>query len=87
MSTGWFLALSGAACVSTAFVWYWFGVGRTEDRFAADFDAVLAAYTESKRERDRLAAYINDLIDNVGVLTPAERDRFDAITSRLEHLR
>ena len=86
MNAGW-LAITAGACTVIGFAYYWLGVGRAERRFAADFDAVFAAYAAMKRERDALVDFTNDLIDQAGVLTPAERDAFDRITARLENLR
>lgn len=85
MSASWFIVLAGAGCCATAFVWYWLGVGRAEDRFAADFDAVLRAYSALKMDRDRIARLNADLVARVGVLSPEERAAFDQITFRLEH--
>ena len=80
------IALTAGLCGITGFVYFWFGVGRTERRFEEDFDAILEAYTTMKRERDSLVKLSNDLIDGAGVLTPAERAAFDQISAQLERL-
>jgi len=80
------IALTAGLCGITGFVYFWFGVGRTERRFAEDYDAILEAYASVKRERDSLVRLSNDLIDKAGVLTPAERDAFDSISAQLERL-
>lgn len=86
MTAAWLGLVLGAAAVC-GFVYYWMGVRHTEARFAADFDATFEAFAAMKRERDALKTCVNDLIDQAGVLTPAERAAFDQITKRLEHLR
>ena len=80
------IALTAGLCGITGFVYFWFGVGRTERRFEADYDAILEAYATVKRERDSLVRLSNDLIDQAGVLTPAERDAFNSISAQLERL-
>lgn len=82
MTAAW-LAVTAGLCLVTGFIYYWTGVRHAEGRFAADFDATLEAYAQVKRERDDLQAYVNDLIDGAGVLTPAERARFDEVVQRL----
>ena len=82
MTAAW-LALCLATGAGAGFIYYWTGVRHTERRFAADFDATFEAYAAMKRERDALAACVNDLIDGAGVLTPAERDAFDQVVQRL----
>lgn len=82
MMAAW-LALTAGACLMTGFVYYWTGVRHTERRYEVDFDATIDAYRAIKRERDQLASFINTLIDEAGVLTPAERDAFDEVVQRL----
>jgi hypothetical protein len=80
------LATTAGACLIVGFVYYWFGVGRAEKKYAEDFDSVFEAYAQLQRERDALVRLTNQLIDEAGVLTPAERATFDRIAGQLERL-
>ena len=82
--TGAWLALVASVGICSAFIAYWRGVGRTEERFAEDFDVTLEAYRALKREHDQLAAFAHDLIAEAGLMSPAEREAFAHLMNQLE---
>lgn len=82
--TGAWLALIASIAAASAFVAYWRGVGRTEQKYAEDFDATFEAYAAMKHERDQLAAFAHDLIVEAGLMSPTEREAFAHLMNQLE---
>jgi hypothetical protein len=81
------IGLALVAAGVTGFVFYWLGVGNTERRLQADTEAVLDSYRGLSKDaawlRDQLIRHqilTREMVNQAGVLSPVEREAFDALT-------
>jgi hypothetical protein len=86
MIAAWVGLALGAAGV-TGFIFYWLGVGNTERRLQDDTQSVLDSYKQLSKDatwlRDQLIRHqilTREMVNQAGVLSPAEREAFDTLT-------
>lgn len=79
------IGLALATGAASAFIAYWYGVGITERKqrhLMAQFRELHADYLYHVERTAELEVTVHEMRTFAGVLTPAERAAFDAITGR-----